>query len=146
MTALTFSLHHPLTRKRIILQLWRSIQRRHWTFLFGRKNENTCINPLRTILEEKGSNWDALKNLYGKELLHRCYSCEFHFKQSVNRRLKYPISKYGSLCKQILESSYRANFERSIQKLEDFIDEQLDHEKLKDWLKRWLLLKWHIFY
>ena len=115
-------------------------------------NEKIFFNPPGTILEEKGSNWEALENLNGKKLLHRCYSCEFHFKQSVNKILKDSMSKYGShakfqsLCKQMLESSNKANFERFTQKLEDFLDEQPDHEKLKDWLKQWVFLKQHIFY
>ena len=75
-----------------------------------------------------------MENVYGKELLHRCYSCEFHFKQSVNRRLKDPMfsieshAKFQFLSKQMLESSNKVNFERSVQKLEDFLDEEPGHE------------------
>ena len=117
----------------------------------GGKNESTCFNPTGIILDEKGSNWKVVENVYGKELLHRCYSCEFHFKQSVKRRLKDPMFNNGSrakfqyLCKQMLESSNKANFKRSIQKLEDFLDEEPGHAKLKDWLNWWVLRKEHIF-
>ena len=45
----------------------------------------------------------------------------------------------------MLESSNKANFKRSVQKLEDFLDEQPGHAKLKDWLNWWVLRKEHIF-
>ena len=73
----------------------------------------------------------------------RFYSCEFHFKQSVNRTLKDPISnngsrsKFQSLCKQTLESSNKANFESFFQKL----DKDSGHEKLKNWFKCWVSRK-----
>ena len=160
MTTLTLSIYHPLIRKQIILAtlncegenkenaelFWRC-----WEEALGGKNGSTCFNPTGIILDEKGSNWKAVENVYGKELLHRCYSCEFHFKQSVNRRLKDPTfnnglrAKFQSLCKQMLESSNKANFKRSVQKLEDFLDEEPGHAKLKDWLNWWVLRKEHIF-
>ena len=65
---------------------------------------------------KKGSNWKAVENFYGKELLQHCYSREFHFKQSVKRRSKDPMfnnglrAKFQSLSKQMFESSNKANF------------------------------------
>ena len=54
-------------------------------------------------------------------------------------------AKFQSLCKQMLESSNKANFKRSVQKLEDILDEEPGHAKLKDWLNWWVLRKEHIF-
>ena len=45
----------------------------------------------------------------------------------------------------MFESSNKANFKRSVQKLEDFLDEEPGHAKLKDWLNWWVLRKEHIF-
>ena len=45
----------------------------------------------------------------------------------------------------MLESSNKANFNSSIRKLEDFCDEEPGDEKLKHWLKWWVLRKEHIF-
>ena len=160
MITLTLSLYHPLIRKQIILAtlncegenkenselFWRC-----WEGALGGKNEITCFSPNGIFLDEKGNNWKAVENVYGKELLHRCYSCEFHFKQSVNRKLKDPMfnnglrAKFQSLCKQMLESSNKADFKRSVQKLEDFLDEEPGQEKLKNWLKWRVLRKEHIF-
>ena len=114
---------------------------RCWKVALCEKNESTCFNPTGITLGEKGSSSKTVENVYGKKLLHRCYSCNFHFKQSVNRRLKDPIfingssAKFQSLCNQMLESSNKASFERSVQKLRDFSDKEPGHEKLKGWLK-----------
>ena len=43
----------------------------------------------------------------------------------------------------MLENSNKANFKRSVQKIEDFFDEP-EHEN-KDWLKWLVLRKKHIF-
>ena len=158
MTTLTFSIYHPLIRKQIMLTTLNceGENRKHWAFFsrfwewaLGGKNENTCFNQTDIILDEKGSNWKAVENVCGKGLLHRCYSCEFHFKQSVNRRLKNPMfsieshAKFQFLCKQMLESSKKVNFKKSVQKLEDFLDEEPGHEKQKNWLKWFVLRKEH---
>ena len=52
-------------------------------------------------------------------------------------------AKFQSLCKQMLESSSKANFKSPFQKLEDFLDEEPEHEKLKNCLKWWVLPKEH---
>ena len=52
--------------------------------------------------------------------------------------------KFHSLCKQMLESSNKANSVRSIQKPQDFLDEESGHQKLKNWLKWLVLRKEHI--
>ena len=54
-------------------------------------------------------------------------------------------AKFQSLCNQVLESSNKANFKRSVQKFEDFLDEEPRHQQLKNWLKWWVLRKEHIF-
>ena len=128
----TLCIYHPLIRKQIILAAPNcerenknktELLRRCWKEAFDGKNESTCFNPAGIILEEKGSDWKAVENFdkeNGKERLHRCYSCEFHFKQCVNRRLKDPMfnnksnAKFQSLCKQMLESLDNANFGRSV--------------------------------
>ena len=108
MTILTLSIYHLLIRKQIILAtlncegenkenaelFWRCSEE-----ALGGKNESTSFNPTSIILDEQGSNWKAVENVYGKKLLHRCYSCEFHSKQSVNRRLKDPMFSIESRAK-----------------------------------------------
>ena len=40
----------------------------------GKMRVNVLIQLACMILDEKRSNWKAVENVYGKELLHRCYS------------------------------------------------------------------------
>ena len=54
------------------------------------------------LLDERGCNWNALKEVYGEDFITRCSSCVFHFKQSVNRRLKETV--FRSLSKRMLEA------------------------------------------
>ena len=35
-----------------------------------------------------GSNLSALRKVFGEDVVHRVKTCEFHFKQSVNRRCR----------------------------------------------------------
>ena len=51
------------------------------------------------------------------------------------------LAKFQYLCKQMVEISSKANFKGSIQKFEDFLDEEPGHEELKDWLNWWVLSK-----
>ena len=73
------------------------------------------------------------------------------FQSKRQERSKDPMFNNGShdkfqfLQKQVLESSNKPNFEKIVQKLEDFLHEEMEHEKLKDWLKWWVLEKEYIF-
>ena len=76
-TTLTLSIYHLLIRNQVILAtlncegknkenaelFWRC-----WEEPLGGKNESNCFNPTDIILDEKGSNWKAVENVYGKEL------------------------------------------------------------------------------
>ena len=64
---------------------------------------------------EKGieleSNWNTTKNVFGSEFMKRCISCEFHFKQRVNRKMKDSTftnsedrEKLGNLTRNMLEA------------------------------------------
>ena len=89
MTNLTLSIYHPLIKNQIILATLNcgeenkenaEIFWRCWEKALCGKNESISFKPTGIIIDEQSSNWKAVENLYGKELLHRCYSCKFHFK------------------------------------------------------------------
>ena len=76
------------------------------------------FDPAGVSLDERGCNWNALKEVYGKDFITRCSSCEFHFKQSVNRRLKEIIflgdesaDRFRSLTNRMLEAQTEVQFE-----------------------------------
>ena len=50
--------------------------------------ERYMFNPAGLVLDKKGSNWNAIKNVFGCEFMERCISCKFQFKQSVNYKMK----------------------------------------------------------
>ena len=100
MTVLTLSMYHPLLRKQIILAtmdcesenkdncelFWRT-----WSDALADFQAGLIFDPTGVILDERGCNWNALKEVYGEDFITRCSSCEFHFKQSVNRRLNETV-------------------------------------------------------
>ena len=83
------------------------------------------------MLDEKGieleSNWNATKNVFGSEFIKRCLSCEFHFKKSVNRKIKDSTftnsedrEKLGNLTRNMLEARTDIQFKTAVTNLETF--------------------------
>ena len=83
------SMSDPLLRKQIILAtmdcesenkdncelFWRN-----WNDVLADFQAGLTFNPARVLLDERGCNWNALKEVYGKDFITRCSSCEFNFK------------------------------------------------------------------
>ena len=97
MTVFTLSVYHPLLQKQIPLATMDCEKEDRinaknffatWNEALSEFQEGLTFDSTGVILDERGSNWNAIKEIYGEEFLNRCQSCEFHFKQSVNRRLK----------------------------------------------------------
>ena len=127
MTVLTLLIYHPLLRKQIILAtldcesenkdnhdlFWRT-----WNDALADFQAGLTFDPAGIIVDEQGFNWNALKEVYGEEFITRCSSCESHFKQSGNRRLKETIfsgdksaDRFRSLSKRMLEAQTEVQFE-----------------------------------
>ena len=93
--------------------------------------ERYMFNPAALMLNEKGSNWNAIKNIFGCEFMERCISCEFHFKQSVNRKMKDSIftnsedrEKFRNLTRNMLKAQTEMQFKTAVTNLEQFITEK----------------------
>ena len=79
MTTLSLSLYHPLLRKQILLGTmhFESENKEHsetfWNLwneaLSSGLEEGYMLNPAGLILDEKGSNWNAIKNVFGCEFI-----------------------------------------------------------------------------
>ena len=61
----------------------------------------------------------------------RCSSCEFHFKQSISRRLKETIfsgdklaDRFRSFSKRMFEAQTEVQFQHACTELRAFIDEK----------------------
>ena len=97
MTVLTLSMYHPLLRKQIIFAtmdcesenkdncelFWRT-----WNDTLTDFQTGLTFDPAGVLLDERGSHWNTQKEVYGEDFITGYSSCEFLFKQSVNRRLK----------------------------------------------------------
>ena len=160
MTVLTLLIYHPLLRKQIILAtldcesenkdnhdlFWRT-----WNDALADFQAGLTFDPAGIIVDEQGFNWNALKEVYGEEFITRCSSCESHFKQSGNRRLKETIfsgdksaDRFRSLSKRMLEAQTEVQFEDVRTELRAFIDEKEKRQPLSNWLSWWVTRKEHI--
>ena len=50
--------------------------------------ERYMLKPAGLMLDEKGSNLNAIKYAFGSKFMKRCISSDFHFKQSENQKMK----------------------------------------------------------
>ena len=116
--------------------------------------EGLTLDPRSVILDERGSNWNAIKEVFGEEFLNCCQSCEFHFMQSVNRRLNSSglfagdraRDKIRSLSRKLLESETTIQFEKACEEAVKFIEEKEKRKPLRAWLDRWLSRREHVFH
>ena len=84
MTVLKLSIYHPLLRKQIILAtmhcesenkdncelFWRT-----WNDALADFKAGLIFDPAGVILDERGCNWNALKEVCGEDFITRCSSC-----------------------------------------------------------------------
>ena len=154
MTVFTLSIYHPLLQKQIQLATMdcEKEDRINAKNVFATWNEALLefqewltFDSTGVILDERGSNWNAIKEFYGEEFLNRCLSCEFHFKQSVNRRLKSSglfaddraRDKIRSLSRKLLGSETTIQFEKGCEEAVKFIEKKEKRKPLKAWLDWW---------
>ena len=97
LTVLTYSVYHPLHRKQIPLAAMNcESENKESTKLFWKiriealqqLNGKMKFDLTGIILDDNNCNWYAIKKYFGEGFIKRCVFCEFHFKQSVTRRLK----------------------------------------------------------
>ena len=96
LTTLMLSTYHPILRKQLPLAIMECETEDHnSTKLFFDlinealtefKGEKYVFNPFQLVLDEKQCNWIAVEEVFGESFMERCCSCEFHYKQSINRR------------------------------------------------------------
>ena len=163
MTILAISVFHPLLKRQCVLATMDCEEenfqnsKMFWncwnTALQEHSNKPSyTFSPTGIFLDESGCNWKALEEVYGKEFVELCSSCEFHFKQSVHRRGKKAyfssedcISKFIYNSKQILEAQTCNQFEDAVNVMEDFISEEEKRWQLRAWLAWWVGHCHHIF-
>ena len=74
--------------------------------------------------------------------MERCISCEFRFKESVNRKMQDSMftnseerEKFRNLTCNMLEAQTEIRFKTAVTGLESFITEKKERNLLSEWLK-----------
>lgn len=104
------------------------------------------FNPTGFIADEHHANWTSIRNVFGAAVVNRMVSCEFHFKQSVQRHAKYlkpsGASDFICLAERMLTAVSMSDFHDVSQSMQQFVQ---DHDCLKDWYGWWYKRRMHIF-
>lgn len=113
-------------------------------------NKEYVFNPTGWVLDEAGAEWNAIKIIFGEAAVSRVVSCEFHYKQSVNRKsVKLngaSRTQFEQLAGALLEANTVSVFEKKRADLNRFIKEKPEERKfLSSWVQWWENRKTHIF-
>ncbi|KAL9974698.1 hypothetical protein ACROYT_G011769 [Oculina patagonica] len=92
-------------------------------------DENYLFNPAGWMFDEAGGNWDAIENVFGKEALEQCVSCEFHFFQCCNRQVHTDWSdkakhRFKTLARSIFEAPTPYQYDQARKELIAFSQEK----------------------
>ena len=147
MSTYTLSVYHPLLRQQIPLATMDCVGETYVNAVTFFQNLNTALiekfgvatqfNPCRFILDGRGCNWRTINAVYGPGFLKRCFSCEFHYKQSVNRRKNTVIftadasgEQFELLAISMLEAQTEAHFVKCVENMERFLSQKTQRNSL----------------
>jgi hypothetical protein len=97
-----------------------------------------------------GANLIGIKDIFGNEALERVKTCEFHYKQNVNRRARLidaeSAEEFKEKCEAMLQAQTEDGFSAARKELDDFIEANpTERQCLVSWLKWWDERKEFIF-
>lgn len=144
--SLTASTYHPLLKRQIVLavmeaehedsknielfwNLFNDALRKSMANQGHHGNSpNMVFNPIGWCTDMAGANMNGLVNVYGEEVLQRIKSCEFHFKENLNkmaRKLKSDddARTFKTLCDDLLTARLKETYMTKLQSLRNFIKE-----------------------
>jgi hypothetical protein len=108
-------------------------------------NENYAFNPTGFVMDEHHANFQAIKSVFGDAGVARIFTCQFHFKQSVERHAKYlnhaAGSEFNKLADEMLESSSGLDLDLACEKMSAFCEE---YNEVKAWFAWWYARRWHV--
>ena len=101
------------------------------------------------MVDEAGSNWKGLKEVYGDDVQRRIVSCQFHYQQSRNdHRRRLPTEEEHDLFTELSDALFTAPsaFMEACEKCLNFIKLEKNHEHiLLNWISWWYSRRSHIF-
>ena len=86
-----------------------------------------------------GCSFNGLQQVYGEHILNKIKGCEFHFRESINRRVRQIAGKgprFQTLANALLTSSTPEAYNTAKLSLEQFIEEE-EVPIIADWLTWW---------
>ena len=154
---LTASVYHPLLEKQVPLAtmeckhedgkcieiFWRTFNNAYREV----NSENEKFSPVGWCTDMASANFNGLVQIYGEDVLDRVKGCEFHFRDSVNRKAKglgENREAFKSLSLALLTSTTYEAYSFALKKLKTFIiNESLTD--LSPWLDWWDTRREYIF-
>ena len=104
------------------------------------------FNPVGFIADEHHANFRAIKAVFGESGAKRIKTCEFHYKQCVQRHMNNidaPFrDEFKRLAYDMLEAQSRSDCHVAVAAMEAFCAR---HTTLKAWCDWWLKRKEHVF-
>lgn len=103
------------------------------------------FNPTGFVADEHHANWISISNVFGKDVITRVVSCEFHFKQSVQRHAKFLHSQsqeFKLLADNMLTAESISEFNAASDAMQCFVEH---NDAVEDWFKWWHKRRTHIF-
>ena len=156
---LTASVYHPLLRKQKVLATMqcKHENEKYVTMFWNLFNEcfklingdAESFNPVGFMVDMAGANFNGLNNIFGDGILDRIKSCEFHFRQSYEKRCRLMDDETKTLFKGHVEAMMYAaspvSYEVAYRNLLEFISSKSELLTLLDWLQWWNERKEFIF-
>ena len=110
---------------------------------------NYTYNPKGFMTDKAGANANGILHVYGPHAIRKSYTCQFHFKQCLNRKLKNFPSNFGEiksefevLCLQLLTCTTLTEYneiKRKLQQLSTLVP------SLEGWLQWWFARRYNLF-
>ena len=141
---LTSSVYHPLLQKQVILatmnykhensnyvaEFWHKFNDAY------RKVNAIGKNFLHWVTDMATANFSGLSIVYGEDVLTKVKGCEFHYKQSVERKVKTLNTKgeeFRNLALKRLIMSTPEAYSHALRLLETFLSNNT--ESIRDWIE-----------
>ncbi|CAC5357933.1 unnamed protein product [Mytilus coruscus] len=107
------------------------------------KFEDEEFDPTGIICDEASCNWQAMQEIFRRDLVERSKSCDFHYNQSINRT-KGKITTgdddkeiFKTLATDLMEAITSPQYEKTKDALQMFIGTNENLTFLNNWLTWW---------
>ena len=158
---LTASTYHPLLKRQVVLAVMEAEREDSenielFWMLFNEAlsqatgTKDTVFIPIGWCVDMAGANMNGLERVYGKEVLERVKSCEFHFKENRNKmaqKLKdnEEVQQFKELCDALLAARMVETYFSAKDSLESFIQNKPERSFLSSRVDWWHSRRQFIF-